>query len=58
MMGTSAGIGYMIQNARAYSQTDIVFVGLIIFALMGKFSDSLVRMIEAKSLKWRDTYKG
>ncbi|MEX3617457.1 ABC transporter permease [Paenibacillus glucanolyticus] len=58
MMGTSAGIGYMIQDARAYSQTDIVFVGIIIFAIVGKLSDSVVRLLESKLLRWRETYKG
>jgi len=58
MMGTSAGLGYMIQDARAYAQTDIVFVGLMMFALLGKCSDSVVYAIERKSLKWRDTFKG
>ena len=58
MMGTSAGIGYMIQDARAYSQTDIVFVGIIIFAVVGKLSDSVVRRLEARLLGWRETYKG
>lgn len=58
MMGASAGVGYMIQNARGYSQTDIVFVGIIIFAVVGKFSDSGVRLLEKKWLHWRDTYKG
>jgi len=58
MMGTSAGLGYMIQDARAYAQTDIVFVGLIMFALLGKCSDSLIYAIERKCLRWRDTFKG
>lgn len=58
MMGTSAGIGYMIQDARAYSQTDIVFVGIIIFAIVGKLSDSVVRLLESRLLRWRETYKG
>ncbi|GLC87633.1 ABC transporter permease [Lysinibacillus piscis] len=58
MMGTSAGIGYMIQDARAYSQTDIVFVGLVMFALLGKLSDSFVYTIERRVLKWQDTFKG
>lgn len=58
MMGTSAGIGYMIQDARAYSQTDIVFVGIIIFAIVGKLSDSVVRVLEKRLLRWRDTYSG
>lgn len=58
MMGTSAGIGYMIQDARAYSQTDVVFVGIIIFAVIGKLSDSGVRVLEKRCLRWRDTYTG
>ncbi|MFX3635771.1 MAG: ABC transporter permease [Candidatus Pristimantibacillus sp.] len=58
MMGTSAGIGYMIQDARAYVRTDVVFVGIIIFAIVGKLSDSGVRLLETKWLKWRDTFKG
>lgn len=58
MMATSSGIGYMIQDARAYSNTDIVFVGIIIFAIVGKCSDTIVRILEGKWLRWRDTYKG
>lgn len=58
MMGTSAGIGYMIQDARAYSQTDVVFIGIIIFAIIGKLSDSIVRVLEKRWLRWRDTYTG
>lgn len=58
MMGTSAGIGYMIQDARAYSQTDVVFVGIIIFAIIGKLSDSVVRVLEKRWLRWREIYSG
>ncbi|MED4531060.1 ABC transporter permease [Metabacillus fastidiosus] len=58
MMGTSAGIGYMIQDARSYSHTDIVLVGIIIFAIVGSSSDFIVRFIESKVLRWRDTFKG
>ncbi|MNI10774.1 putative aliphatic sulfonates transport permease protein SsuC [compost metagenome] len=58
LMGSSSGVGYMIQDARQFSQTDIVFVGILLFALVGKLSDSLVRLLEWKFLRWRDTYKG
>ncbi|WP_025731235.1 ABC transporter permease [Heyndrickxia ginsengihumi] len=58
MMGSSAGIGYMIMDARQFSNTDIVFVGIIIFAIGGKLTDSIVRLLELKLLKWRDTYSG
>ena len=58
MMGASSGIGYLIQDARVYSQTDIVFVGIGLFALVGKLSDSGVRLLEKRWLGWRSNYKG
>ncbi|MTT32352.1 ABC transporter permease subunit [Terrilactibacillus sp. BCM23-1] len=58
LMGSTAGIGYMMLDARQFSNTDIVFVGIIIFAIVGKLTDSLVKWIEKHSLKWQDTYKG
>ncbi|MGO4110414.1 ABC transporter permease [Paenibacillus sp. YAF4_2] len=58
MMGASAGVGYMIQDARVYAQTDIVFVGIILFALVGKLSDSAVRLVERRCLRWDNNYKG
>ncbi|WNV17382.1 ABC transporter permease [Bacillus sp. SI2] len=58
LMGSTEGIGYMIMDARQFSNTDIVFVGIIIFAFVGKISDSLVRLLEVKFLRWRDNFKG
>jgi sulfonate transport system permease protein len=58
LMGSSEGIGYMIMDARQFSQTSIVFIGIIIFALVGKLTDSFVRYLETRLLKWRDNYKG
>ncbi|MFB9329121.1 ABC transporter permease [Paenibacillus aurantiacus] len=58
MMGASEGVGYMIQDARVYAQTDIVFVGILIFALVGKLSDMGVRLLERRWLRWQDTYQG
>lgn len=58
LMGSSEGIGYLIMDARQFSQTTVVFVGIIIFALFGKISDSIVRYFERKLLKWRDSYTG
>jgi sulfonate transport system permease protein len=47
----------MIQDSRSFMQTDIVFVGIIIFSLAGKISDSLVRFLENRLLKWQDSFK-
>ncbi|MNN75568.1 putative aliphatic sulfonates transport permease protein SsuC [compost metagenome] len=57
LLGAEKGIGYMIQDARSFMHTDTVFVGIIIFALAGKLSDSFVRILEEQLLKWQDSYK-
>ncbi|MFD2702048.1 ABC transporter permease [Paenibacillus shunpengii] len=58
LMGSSEGIGYMIQDARQFTQTSVVFVGIIIFAAVGKITDSFVRYLERKLLRWRDSFNG
>lgn len=58
MMGSSSGVGYLIQDARQFSIITIVFVGIVIFAAVGKLSDSLVRWLEKRLLKWRDNFSG
>ncbi|BBI36317.1 ABC transporter permease [Cohnella abietis] len=58
LMGADQGIGYLIQDARAYLRTGVVFVGIFIFAIVGKLTDSFVRILEARLLKWQDSYRG
>lgn len=58
MMGSSSGVGYLIQDARQFSVITIVFVGIAIFAAIGKLSDSLVRWLEKRLLKWRENFTG
>jgi sulfonate transport system permease protein len=58
LMGASEGVGYLIMDARQFSRTEVVFVGIIIFALGGKIGDSMVRLLETRLLKWRDSYQG
>ncbi|WP_426454997.1 ABC transporter permease [Paenibacillus sp. S-38] len=58
LLGSDTGVGYMIQDARAFMQTDVVFVGITLFALVGKLSDSVVRYMESRLLRWQDSYKG
>ncbi|WP_225229251.1 ABC transporter permease [Paenibacillus gallinarum] len=58
LLGADTGVGYMIQEARSFMQTDVMFVGITIFALVGKLSDSIVRLLENRLLRWQDSYKG
>ncbi|WP_159886902.1 ABC transporter permease [Paenibacillus puerhi] len=58
LMGSTEGIGYLMSDARQFSKTPVVFVGILIFASFGILSDLLVRLLERKWLSWRDSYKG
>jgi sulfonate transport system permease protein len=56
-ISASAGIGYMTMNAREFLQTDVVVLGIIIYALLGKLADSLTRAVEVRALAWHPAYQ-
>ena len=51
----TSGVGYMIELARNNAQTDIILVGLVLYALLGLTSDLAVRVVEGRMLGWRRT---
>lgn len=52
-INASAGLGYLINNARDFMRTDIIVVCLIVYAGLGLTADWLVRTLEARALAWR-----
>ena len=52
-VNADAGIGYLINNAREFLRTDIVVVGLLVYALLGLTTDALVRALERRVLRWQ-----
>ncbi len=54
-LNATSGIGYMVTLARNYAQTDVMLVGLVVYALLGFGSDALVRFLERRLLSWRRT---
>ncbi len=57
-INADAGIGYLINDARDFLRTDIIVVGLLIYALLGLGADALVRLVERRALSWRPTILG
>jgi sulfonate transport system permease protein len=47
------GIGHMIMDARDFLRTDIIVVGLLVYAILGLATDALVRLVERRALAWR-----
>jgi sulfonate transport system permease protein len=56
-ISASAGIGYMTMNAREFLQTDVVLLGIIIYALLGKIADVLTRQLEHRCLAWHPAHQ-
>jgi sulfonate transport system permease protein len=54
-LNATSGIGYMVTLARNYAQTDVMLVGLVVYALLGLGSDAAVRLIQSRTLAWRRT---
>ncbi|WP_106196095.1 ABC transporter permease [Umezawaea tangerina] len=52
-VNADAGIGYLINNAREFLRTDVVVVGLLVYALLGLATDGLVRGLERRLLRWQ-----
>lgn len=55
-ISAQAGIGYLTMNAREFLQTDVVLVGVLLYALLGKLADVLARSLERWWLRWHPGY--
>ncbi|NOU67692.1 ABC transporter permease subunit [Paenibacillus sp. LMG 31461] len=58
LIGSQEGIGFLINYGKQNSSAELIFVGVIIFAVIGKVVDSLVRWLERRWLSWRDSFQG
>jgi len=56
-VAADSGIGYITTNAREYMQTDVVIVGILIYALLGKGADATARILERVLLPWHTGYQ-
>jgi sulfonate transport system permease protein len=56
-ISASTGIGYMTMNAREFLQTDVVLLGIIVYALLGKLADTLTRALERRCLAWHPAFQ-
>ncbi|MET8365029.1 ABC transporter permease subunit [Micromonospora sp. NPDC049580] len=52
-VNAQTGIGFLMMEAREFSQTDVVVLGLLVYALLGLISDLALRVAERRMLTWR-----
>ncbi len=51
------GIGFMTMNARDFLQTDVVLLGILLYAGLGKLADVIARGLERWLLRWNPVYR-
>ncbi|GBQ83646.1 aliphatic sulfonates transporter permease [Asaia krungthepensis NRIC 0535] len=52
-VNADSGIGHMMMDAEDFLRTDIILVGLAVYAVLGLLSDQIVRLAEGRLLTWR-----
>jgi sulfonate transport system permease protein len=57
-INATAGIGYEMNMAREFFQTDVIVVCLVLYALLGLVADFIVRLLERTVLAWRPAFSG
>ncbi|CAE6726796.1 MULTISPECIES: ABC transporter permease [Paraburkholderia] len=55
LIAATRGLGYLLSDGRETGRPDLVFGAILLLALLGKLSDSILKTIEARVLSWRDT---
>jgi len=56
-ISAQSGIGYLTMNAREFLQTDVVLLGILLYAILGKLADTLARWLEKRLLRWNPNYR-
>ncbi|MDR2690089.1 MAG: aliphatic sulfonate ABC transporter permease SsuC [Azoarcus sp.] len=56
-IAADSGIGYMAMNAREFLQTDVVVLAILLYALLGKLVDVVVRVLERRWLRWNSGFQ-
>jgi sulfonate transport system permease protein len=57
-INAQSGLGYLINQAQTTDRTDIMFLCLAIYAILGLLADALVRVLERTLLAWRRGFQG
>lgn len=57
-INADSGIGFMIGQAQSYNRIDEMFLGLVLYAILGLGADQIVRLLERSLLTWRPQGKG
>lgn len=55
-IGAQSGIGFLAMDAREFLRTDVIFLTIVIYALIGVAADAIARFLERRLLAWHPNY--
>jgi sulfonate transport system permease protein len=56
LIGASRGLGFLLDLGRNISRPEIVLASILLFAILGKCTDTLLVLLERRLLSWQDTF--
>ncbi|HET7656989.1 MAG TPA: ABC transporter permease [Bacillales bacterium] len=54
IMGSSKGLGYLLVVGQNSYNPSMIIASIVLFAILGKLTDALLKRLEAKTLHWQD----
>ncbi len=57
LIASTRGLGFMLIDGQNNLRPDIMLVGILTLALLGKATDGLLRLVERRLLVWSDTFE-
>ena len=53
--GAASGLGFRLTDSQQSTRVDLMFVAIVVLAVLGRVTDSLIRFLERRLLSWEDT---
>jgi sulfonate transport system permease protein len=57
LIGASRGLGFLLDYGRNIARTDMIIASIFLFAVFGKASDAVLKLVERRALVWQDTVR-
>jgi sulfonate transport system permease protein len=57
-INATTGIGFLVNTAREFFETDTIVLCLVLYAVLGLLADLFVRLLERVLLAWRPSFTG
>lgn len=58
LIAASRGLGFLLIDSQNTGRSDIIVLSIVLLALIGKFSDWLLGLLEKRLLRWQDAFGG